>query len=164
MGKKIAVYPGTFDPVTYGHIDVLRRAACIFDKVIISVSESSAKDTLLTVQERIDLIKKSAKSIKNIETDKFSGLLVKYAKKKNADAIIRGLRAISDFEYELQMALTNRKIWPDVETVFFMPNEKFSFISSTLVKEIAANGGNLSSFVPRVVSLKLISKFRKFHK
>jgi pantetheine-phosphate adenylyltransferase len=160
MGKKIAVYPGTFDPVTFGHIDVLRRAARIFDKVIISVSESMAKNTLLTAQERVDLIRKSAKNIRNIEVDKFSGLLVKYAKKKKADAIIRGLRAISDFEYELQMALTNRKIWADVETVFFMPNEKFSFISSTLVKEIAANGGNLqlcSGLFP-----PLISKYRSY--
>jgi len=164
MGKKIAIYPGTFDPVTFGHIDVLKRAARIFDKVIISVSESSSKTTLFSIDERINLIKNSVKNIKNVKVDKFNGLLVKYAEKKKADAVIRGLRAISDFEYELQMALTNRKISPEIETVFFMPNEKYSFISSTLVKEIAAHRGNLNSFVPRAVSQKLIKKYSKSHK
>lgn len=158
MKKKVAVYPGTFDPVTFGHIDVLRRAAGIFDHVIISVSESSTKRTLFSTEERIRLIERSVKNMKNIEVEKFDGLLVKYAERKKADAVIRGLRAISDFEYELQMALTNRKISPKVETIFFMPSEKFSFISSTLVKEIAAHGGNLSSFVPPHVATALAKK------
>ena len=159
MKNKIAIYPGTFDPVTFGHLDVLERAAKLFDKVIISVAVSSAKKTLFTVDERIGLIRKTASKIKNIEIDVFEGLLVKYAEGKNAGAIIRGLRAISDFEYEFQMALTNRKISSKVETVFLMPNEKFSYISSSLVKEIAAYGGDVKSFVPRIVAANLKKKF-----
>lgn len=164
MDKKVAIYPGTFDPVTLGHIDVLQRAAGIFDKVVISVSESSSKKTLFTLEERIELIKKAAGKIKNIEVDKFKGLLVKYAERKKAAAVIRGLRAVSDFEYEFQMALTNRKISSKVETVFFMPNEKYSFISSTLVKEIAALGGNVKSFVPEAVWQQLKKKYSLVHK
>lgn len=160
MSKITAIYPGTFDPVTYGHIDVLERAADIFEKVIISVAKSSSKNALLEIDERIDLIKKVTKSLTNIEYDVFDGLLVKYAERKNAGVIIRGLRAISDFEYEFQMALTNRKISSKVETVFLMPNEKFSYISSTLVKEIAAYGGDLTSFVPEIVASKLKEKFK----
>ncbi len=157
--KRIAIYPGTFDPITYGHLDVLERAARLFDEVIISVSESSAKKTLFGVDERVDLIKKVIKGIKNTETESFKGLLVNYAKSKNAKVIIRGLRAISDFEYEFQMALTNRKIAPDIETVFLMPHEKFSYISSSLVREIVFLGGDISSFVPPEVaeSIKKIS-------
>ena len=164
MDKRIAIYPGTFDPVTLGHIDVLQRAARIFDKVVISVSESSSKKTLFNLEERIELIKKAARNIKNIEVDKFNGLLVKYAEKKKAGAVIRGLRAVSDFEYEFQMALTNRKMSAKVETVFFMPNEKYSFISSTLVKEIASLGGDFKSFVPEAVWQQLKKKYSSFHK
>jgi len=161
MNKKTAIYPGTFDPVTFGHIDVLERAAKIFDKVIISVAKSSSKDALFSIKERTELIKKVTVKLKNVEIDVFEGLLVKYAVKKNAGVIIRGLRAISDFEFEFQMALTNRKISPEIETIFLMPNEKYSYISSTLVKEIGAYGGNLSSFVPKIVSEKLKEKFKK---
>jgi pantetheine-phosphate adenylyltransferase len=139
---------------------VLERAADIFEKVIISVAKSSSKNALLEIDERIDLIKKVTKSLTNIEYDVFDGLLVKYAERKNAGVIIRGLRAISDFEYEFQMALTNRKISSKVETVFLMPNEKYSYISSTLVKEIAAYGGDLTSFVPEIVASKLKEKFK----
>ena len=156
---KIAIYPGTFDPVTFGHLDVLERAARLFDKVIISVAVNTSKKTLFTVEERIDLIRKTADTIENLEIDVFEGLLVKYAEGKNAGAIIRGLRAISDFEYEFQMALTNRKISSKVETVFLMPNEKYSYISSTLVKEIAAYGGDVKSFVPSLVVKMLKKKF-----
>ena len=161
MNKKTAIYPGTFDPVTFGHIDVLERAAKIFDKVIISVAKSSSKDALFSIKERTELIKKVTVKLKNVEIDVFEGLLVKYAVKKNAGVIIRGLRAISDFEFEFQMALANRKISPEIETIFLMPNEKYSYISSTLVKEIGAYGGNLSSFVPKIVSEKLKEKFKK---
>jgi len=164
MDKKIAIYPGTFDPFTLGHLDVLQRAARIFDKVIISVSENFSKKTLFSLEERTELIKKAAGKTKNIEVDSFKGLLVKYAEMKKASAVIRGLRAVSDFEYEFQMALTNRKMSSKVETVFFMPNEKYSFISSTLVKEIASLGGDFRSFVPNVVWQQLKKKYGSFHK
>ena len=161
MNKRTAIYPGTFDPVTYGHIDVLQRAAKIFDHVIISVAESSSKKTLFTADERTKMILAASRGLKNVSIDIFEGLLVKFAEKKKAHAIIRGLRAISDFEYEFQMALTNRKISKKVETVFLMPNEKYSYISSTLVKEIAAYSGDLKSFVPAYVAKELKKKFRK---
>jgi pantetheine-phosphate adenylyltransferase len=138
MIKRTAIYPGTFDPVTYGHIDVLQRASKIFDVVI----------------------RKAAKGLKNVKVDIFKGLLVKFAEKKKAGAVIRGLRAISDFEFEFQMALTNRKISKKVETIFLMPNEKFSYISSTLVKEIAAYSGDLKNFVPPYVAKELKKKFK----
>ncbi len=150
--KRIAIYPGTFDPVTYGHLDVLERASRLFDEVIISVSESSSKKTLLSVNRRLDLIKQVIRDFKNVSSDSFEGLLVNYAKSKKANVIIRGLRAISDFEYEFQMALTNRKIAPGIETVFLMPHEKYSYISSSLVREIVSLGGDVSSFVPPEVA------------
>jgi pantetheine-phosphate adenylyltransferase len=145
-GQRIAVYAGTFDPPTLGHIDVLHRASRLFDKVIIAVAESSSKNTLFTVEERLSLISVSV-DLPNIETDSFSGLLVDFAASRNACALIRGLRAISDFEYEFQMALTNQKLKGEIETVFLMPSEKYSYVSSTLVKEIARFGGDVSAFV-----------------
>lgn len=157
--KRIAIYPGTFDPVTLGHIDVLERASILFDKVIISVSGNSEKNTLFSTKERVDMIKEVTHDMKNVEADRFTGLVVDYAIKKKADALIRGLRAVSDFEFEFQMALTNRKISSKIETVFLMPNEKYSFISSTLVKEIARYGGELDMFVPKSIAIKLRKKF-----
>jgi len=154
---RTAIYPGTFDPVTFGHIDVLQRACRLFDKVIISVTENSSKDTLFSAEERVWMIKKSIQKIKNAEVDTFSGLLVNYARKKKADALIRGLRAVSDFEFEFQMALTNRKISPKIETVFLMPNEKYTFVSSTLVREIARFNGNLTGFIP-IAAVKMLKK------
>jgi pantetheine-phosphate adenylyltransferase len=161
MPDKTAVYPGTFDPITNGHVDVLRRASKLFDKVIISVGESSAKSSLFTVDERIKMLRAAVSKIKNVQVDSFRGLLVDYAKKKKASAIVRGLRAVSDFEYEFQMVLTNQKLALGIETVFLMPSQNYSFISSSLVREIAMNGGNVSHFVPKTVEKMLKEKFRQ---
>lgn len=158
---RIAIYAGTFDPVTFGHIDVLERASLLFDKVIISVAGSSSKKTEFTVDERIEMISDCIKKLPNVKVESFVGLLVEYAKKKNASVIVRGLRAISDFEYEFQMALTNRKIAEDITTVFLMPNEKYTYLNSTLVREIALHGGDVSPFVPRNVLKKLKEKYKK---
>jgi len=160
MPKRIAIYPGTFDPITYGHIDVLKRASKLFDKVIISVGQSASKTSLFTVDERIKMLRAAVLKIKNAEVDSFDGLLVSYAKRKKASAIIRGLRAVSDFEYEFQMALTNQKLEPGIETVFLTPSQNYSFISSSLVREIAKNGGNVSYFVPKIVEKMLSKKVR----
>jgi len=160
MAKKIAIYPGTFDPVTYGHIDVIERASVIFDSVIVAVSKTSTKKTLFTVEERVSMLKKTLGRIKNLTIDSFDGLLVDYARSKKASVIIRGLRAVSDFEYEFQMALTNRKLQDNITTVFLMPHEKYSYLNSSLVREIAACGGDVSPFVPPVVAAHLSRKFR----
>jgi len=158
---KIAIYPGTFDPITYGHIDILERAMKLFDRVIITIARNSSKNPLFTEQERLDMIAGVVKKYKNVEVDAFEGLLVTYAKKKNAIAIVRGLRAISDFEFELQMALMNRKLDDAVETVFFMPNEKYTYLNSSIVREIARLGGEVSDFVPPLVRLALEGKTQK---
>lgn len=154
---KIAVYPGTFDPITYGHLDILERALKLFDKVIITIAKNAAKNPLFTEEERYHLIKNSVKKFKRVEVDCFEGLLVNYIRQKRAIAIVRGLRAMTDFEYELQMALMNRKLNDNVETVFLMPNEKYTYLSSNAVREIARLGGNISEFVPKEV-LKALKK------
>ena len=155
---KIAIYPGTFDPITFGHIDIIERALTIFDKVIVAISVDSPKDTLFTVDERMNMIKEAAKYNSKVEVDSFSGLLVKYARKVNAAAIIRGLRAVSDFEYEFQLALMNRRLNEKIETVFLMPNEKYTYLSSSLIREIASLGGDVTDFVPVNVKDKLMCK------
>jgi pantetheine-phosphate adenylyltransferase len=159
--KKIAVYPGTFDPLTFGHLDVIKRASDLFDTVIIAAVKQSSKETLLSIEERIKIIKSSVKNIRNCKVDVFDGLLIDYANSKKANIIIRGLRAISDFEYEFQMALTNRKLSENIETIFLMPNEQYSYLSSTLVREIAKYGGNIREFVPKEASLIIYNKLKK---
>jgi pantetheine-phosphate adenylyltransferase len=158
---KIAIYPGTFDPITNGHLDILERALKLFDKVIITIARNSSKSPLFSEKERLEMIKKTVRSMKGVEADSFDGLLVEYARKKKATAIVRGLRAISDFEYELQMALMNRKLKEEVVTVFLMPNEKYTYLNSSIVRVIAQYGGDVSDFVPPHVGKKLAEKFRE---
>ncbi len=157
--KNIAVYPGSFDPITNGHIDVIHRCLKIVDKIIIAISSFQRKDFFLTIEERTEIIRETFKNDDRIEIDKFDGLLVNYLKEKNINIIVRGLRAISDFEYEFQMALTNRKLNKNIETIFIMPGEEYFFISSTMVKEIAKLKGQISCFVPPAVEKKLKEKF-----
>jgi pantetheine-phosphate adenylyltransferase len=158
---KIAIYPGSFDPITNGHLDILERALRLFDKVVITIARNSAKNPLFTEKERVALIQKATKDFRNVEVDSFDGLLVKYVQKKNAIAVVRGLRAMTDFEYELQMALMNRKLDENMETVFLMPNEKYTYLSSNFVREIARLGGDVSKFVPPVVLKALRQKNRQ---
>jgi pantetheine-phosphate adenylyltransferase len=159
--KHVAVYPGTFDPVTLGHIDLVERSLSIFDELIIAVAANPKKAPLFPLEERIGLFRKVTKKYKHVMIEGFDGLLVDYVKQKKAVAIIRGLRAVSDFEYEMQMALMNRRLDSRIETVFLMPNEEYSFITSTIVKEAASYGGDVSSLVPKVVVWKLQKKFKK---
>lgn len=146
-----AIYPGSFDPVTYGHIDVIRRAGRLFDQVIVVIAENSEKRPFFSVEERITLMKRAVGSWKGVAVDSFNGLTVEYAKKQKAEIIIRGLRATSDFDYEFQMALTNRELSKAVDTLFLMPAEAHLYISSKLIKEIAERRGDISSFVPPFV-------------
>jgi len=159
--SKIAIYPGTFDPITTGHIDLIQRAIKIFDEVIITVALTPRKQPLFTLEERIQLIKDSLREFKGIRVEPFDGLLVDYVRSKKGVAIVRGLRAISDFEYELQMALMNRRLDTDVETVFMMPSEEYTFLTSTIVKEVASFGGNVKGLVPEAVERALREKFKK---
>ncbi|MFH0948070.1 MAG: pantetheine-phosphate adenylyltransferase [Elusimicrobiota bacterium] len=161
--RKIAVYPGSFDPATYGHLDIIERSAKIFDKLLVVVISNPNKKPLFSVSERVKMLKVVVHHAgwankKNVEILSFDGLLVDFMKKKNAKIIIRGLRAVSDFEYEFQMALTNRKLYPEIETVFLTPAEKWTYISSTLVKEIASLGGHVQCFVPPIVEQMLKNK------
>ncbi len=155
---KTAIYPGTFDPITNGHIDILERAMKLFDRVIITIARDSTKNPMFTEQERLEMIRGIVRKHRNVEVDSFEGLLVQYARKKKATAIVRGLRAISDFEYELQMALMNRKLDDNVETVFLMPNEKYTYLNSSIVREIARLRGDVSEFVPELVRVSLERK------
>ncbi len=145
---KVAVYPGSFDPITCGHLDIIQRSCKVFDKVIVAVLNNSAKRPLFTVKERMDMISACTKNLPNCCVDSFEGLLVDFAKKNNAGTIIRGLRAISDFEYEFQMALLNKKLNPEVETVFMVTNLNCLYISSSVVKEICSYGGNTQGLIP----------------
>ncbi len=158
---KTAVYPGTFDPITNGHLDVIRRAAEMFDRVIVLVALNSAKAPLFTERERLTMVRAAAGSFRNVTVDHFEGLLVDYARRKKAVAVVHGLRAVSDFEYEFQMALMNRKLADDVTTVFLMPHEKYTYLNSGIVREIARAGGDVKDFVPPAVRAALKKKFAR---
>jgi len=153
--KRCAVYPGTFDPVTYGHIDLIKRAIKIFDEVIVAVADNTEKAPLFALKEREQMLKEATCDLKRVSVESFNCLMVDYVHSKNTNVVIRGLRMISDFEYEFQMALTNRKLNSDIEIVFMMPNESYSFLSSKLIKEVASLGANLSEFVPSFVEKRL---------
>ena len=157
-----AIYPGSFDPVTYGHIDLIQRAQKIFETVIVAVARNSQKKSLFSVNERLEMLKQATAGMDGIVISDFDGLIVDYARKNNIGVILRGLRMVSDFEYEFQMALTNRKLSQDVETIFLMPSEQYSYISSRLLKEAAMLGADISSFVPALAQDKLKQKYRSF--
>ena len=156
-----AIYPGTFDPVTYGHIDVIKRAVRLFGEVIVAVADNSGKDPLFSSKERVSLLKKSLKDVPGATVQSFSGLAVDFARSQKASILIRGLRMLSDFEYEFQMALTNRKLEDSIETLFLMPSESYSYVSSKLLKEASALGADVSAFVPRCVENALKRKSKK---
>jgi pantetheine-phosphate adenylyltransferase len=166
-----AIYPGSFDPVTNGHLDVIERARKLFDEVIVAVAHNDEKQALFSLEERLELLKTSIGKIDppsqsygaagNVRIAQFDGLLVEFAAAQNASAVVRGLRAVSDFEFEFQMALMNRKLNRDVETIFLMPKEEYTYLSSRIIKEIARLGGNVSDFVPPAVAKALVGKFAK---
>ena len=159
MSEKIAIYPGTFDPITLGHLDILQRASKLFNHVIITLAINSNKTPLFSREERLDFIEDAVKNLPNVTVDSFEGMLIKFAEKMGASAVIRGLRAISDFEFEFQLALMNRKQNPDITTVFLMPNEKYTYLNSTIIREVAKFGGDVSSFITPLVAEKLKEKF-----
>jgi pantetheine-phosphate adenylyltransferase len=156
---KTVIYPGTFDPITLGHVDLVERAARIFDRVIIAVAKSERKKPLFSLEERIDLAQQSLANTPNVEVVSFEGLLVQFARAHDAPFVLRGVRAIADFEYELQLANMNRAMYPELETIFLTPNERYAFISSTLVREIAGMGGEFDQFVPPPVTAALRARF-----
>jgi pantetheine-phosphate adenylyltransferase len=156
---KRAIYPGSFDPVTFGHLDVIKRALKLFDEVVVAVAFNEQKQGLFTVDERVALLERATREMGNVRVAQFSGLLVNFAREQQAVALIRGLRAISDFEFEFQMALMNRKLEKSIETLFLMPKEEYTYLSSRIVKEIAALGGNIESFVDSAVAEALRQKF-----
>ena len=158
--KRTAIYPGSFDPFTNGHLDVVRRAAKLFDRVIVAVASNDSKQPLFSQEERVALVKQAIARIPNVTADLFDGLLVDYVAAKNAQAIVRGLRAVSDFEFEFQLALMNRKLDEGIETIFMMPKDTYTFLSSRIVKEIALLGGDVSSFVPPHVQAALKKKLK----
>ena len=161
---KVAVYPGTFDPITNGHLDVIERSALVFDKVIVAIlGVSNNKKIVFNKDERLCLVKESISKFENVEVESFDNLLVEYADSKNATAIIRGLRAVSDFEYEFQMALMNRNLNSNISTVFLMPHQKYIHISSSLVKEVSKLGGDISPYVPEHVEVSLRDKYSKWN-
>jgi pantetheine-phosphate adenylyltransferase len=156
-----AIYPGSFDPITNGHLDVVERAGKLFDEVVVAVAHNIEKEPLFTLEERLDLLRQTLGKQARVRIGQFGGLLVDFAVAEQASAVIRGLRAVSDFEFEFQMALMNRKLQAVVETIFLMPKEEYTYLSSRLVKEIARLGGDVSKFVPSVVATALASKFSR---
>ncbi len=160
MNKK-AIYAGTFDPITLGHLDVVERAARIFPKLIVAVAAVTGKDELFSQEERVELVKSAVVNMPDVTVEPFDGLLVNYARAQGARVIIRGLRAFSDFEYEFQMALTNRRLAPDLETLFLMPKQDYSFLNSTNIKQVALLGGDVAEFVPETVAEALSAKLNR---
>ena len=157
---KIAIYPGSFDPITMGHLDIIKRASMMFDKLIIAVMVNSKKTPIFSAEERVEYIKTATADIKNVEVDTFSGLLADYTKMKGAHFIVRGLRALSDFEYEFQMALTNRKLNPKADTVFLTTSAEYMYLSSSIVKEIIRNGSIVDDAIPTAISEEVVKKIR----
>lgn len=158
---RIAIYPGSFDPVTLGHLDVIERAAKIFDKLIVAVMHNGAKKPMFNGEERIELLRKTTAHLSNVEIDGFGGLLADYTAQRGVCTIVKGLRAMSDFEYEFQMALANRKLNPAVDTTFLMTSSQFMFLSSSMVKDIARHGGAIDGFVPAVIQEEILERMRK---
>lgn len=159
-----AIYPGSFDPVTYGHLDIIERAAEVFDQVIVGVLKNQSKNPLFDFDERVEMIREVTKGLDNVRVVSFQGLLIDFTKEMNADVIVRGIRAVSDFEYELMMAQTNKQLNPDVETMFFATSEKYSFLSSSTVRELAYFDGDITPFVPDYVREKVQDKVAKMQK
>ena len=157
----VVIYPGSFDPVTYGHLDIIDRCSKKFDKIIVSVLNNKSKKNMFTIEERVELLEKVLEKYNNVEVDTFSGLLVDYAKEKNCTTMIRGLRAVSDFEYEMQMALVNKKLEPEIETFFMVSRGSYAYLSSSIVKEVAMFNGDVSCFVPEIVELALRRKIEE---
>jgi pantetheine-phosphate adenylyltransferase len=160
MREHTAIYPGTFDPITNGHIDVVERARQLFSRVIVLIARNTSKAPLFSGEERLSMIREVFRNRRDVEVDMFDGLLVDYAKRRKATVIVRGLRAMSDFEYEFQMALTNRKLDRTIDTIFLVPHEKYTYLNSTIVREVARLGGDVSDFVPRSVQRRLLAKLR----
>ena len=158
---KTVAYPGSFDPITNGHLDVIRRSSRLFDKIFVAVLENSGKSSLFRTDEKIEMIKESVKGIEKVEVEPFSGLLIDYLKNRKIKCVIRGLRAMSDFDYEFQMAVTNKELMPEMETVFIVTDRKYFYLNSTMIKELAKGGNLPSEFVPAIVKKKLDEKFMK---
>ena len=158
---RTAIYPGSFDPLTNGHLDVIERAAKLFDRVVVAVAKNEAKQPMFSLEERLSLVRDAIKNIPTAEADSFDCLLVDYVNRRNAQTIVRGLRAISDFEFEFQLALMNRKLNEKIETIFMMPKDTYTFLSSRIIKEIAQLGGDISAFVPVHVRTALVEKLKK---
>jgi pantetheine-phosphate adenylyltransferase len=158
---KIGVYPGTFDPITHGHTDIITRGLRVFDKVIVAVALNPSKHPLFDLADRVEMVKLATKEMAHVEVEPFQDLLVDYVRQRGARAVIRGLRAISDFEYEFQMALVNRKLHPGFETVFFMPSEEYSFLTSSIIKEVASLGGTLDDFLHPEVAKRMRERLRR---
>ena len=152
--EKIAIYPGTFDPITLGHIDIIQRGSKLFDRVIVTIAINQSKKPLFSVNERIKMIEDAIKELSNVSVEKFDGLLVNFASEKNANVILRGLRAVSDFEYEFQMALMNKHLCDDISTLFLVPNEKYTYLNSTIVKDVAKYGGDIKKLIDKYENLE----------
>jgi pantetheine-phosphate adenylyltransferase len=157
-----AIYPGTFDPVTFGHLDIIQRSANLFDELIVGVLNNTAKSPLFSVEERVNMLKEATAEISNIKIASFSGLLVDFVKETDASVVVRGLRAITDFEYELQLAQTNHVLYPSVDTMFLTAKLEYSYLSSTIVREVATFGGDISKFVPEEIAIKMYDKCKAF--